>query len=216
MINFVCVLKKDPPTKRNPSIYDKDWVNKLYRGIKRNYNKPFNFFCLSNIETDVETIPLIHDWKGWWSKIELFRPDLFQGPVLYMDLDIVVLSSFENLVNSLKKEKFYMLEGQSEKNAPNTSMMFWNGDYSFLYENFIKQRELIESKYTSGVTLGDQGYIFDNIPNINFMNRDFEKYFSWKHPTHPKILKDSSFLIFIGKEKPINNFELEIVEKNWI
>lgn len=216
MINFVCVLKKDTSTKKNPSIYDKEWVNKLYRGVDRNYNKPFNFFCLSNVETDVETIPLIHDWKGWWSKVELFRPDLFDGPVFYLDLDIVITSNFENLIKSLDEQKFYMLEGQSHKNAPNSSIMFWNGDHSFLYKNFINQRESIESKYNSGTTLGDQGYIFDSIPNINFMNRDFEKYFSWKHPKHPKILKDMSFLIFIGKEKPINNLNLTAVKENWI
>lgn len=31
-------------------------------------------------------------WPGWWSKMELFRPGLAPGPILYMDLDTVILN----------------------------------------------------------------------------------------------------------------------------
>lgn len=216
MINFVCVLKEDPPTKRNPGIYNKEWVNKLKRGLQRHYKDPFNFFCLSNVQTDVDTIPMLHDWKGWWSKIELFRPNLFTGPVFYLDLDIIILSDFKKLINLLEHSKFYMLEGQSEKNSPNSSIMYWNNDYSFLYEKFLAKQEQIEQQYVSGVKLGDQGFIFDSIQNIEFINKNHPDYFSWKHPKKPKMMDDSSFLIFIGKEKPINNLDLDIVRENWI
>jgi hypothetical protein len=36
------------------------------------------------------TIPLLFNWPGWWSKLELCRPDI-PGDVFYMDLDTVVL-----------------------------------------------------------------------------------------------------------------------------
>ena len=47
--------------------------------------------CLSDVPVPgVETIPLAHDWPGWWSKMELFGPSL-SGDVLMLDIDTVVL-----------------------------------------------------------------------------------------------------------------------------
>ena len=42
MMNFVCVLRQDPATKKHPGFYDKEWVNKLRNGVKRNYQKPLS------------------------------------------------------------------------------------------------------------------------------------------------------------------------------
>lgn len=36
---------------------------------------------------------LLYDWPGWWAKMELFRPGLTSAPLLYMDLDTVILNS---------------------------------------------------------------------------------------------------------------------------
>ena len=103
MMNFVCVLRQDPATKKHPGFYDKEWVNKLRNGVKRNYSKPFNFVCLSNVETDVETIPLESDFTNWWAKLEIFRPNLFTGPVTYLDLDIVLCNNFTNILRWYKE-----------------------------------------------------------------------------------------------------------------
>lgn len=34
----------------------------------------------------VNVIPLVYKWPGWWSKMELMRPDI-EGDLLYLDLD---------------------------------------------------------------------------------------------------------------------------------
>lgn len=36
------------------------------------------------------TIPLLYKWPGWWSKLELMRPDI-PGDLTFMDLDTVAL-----------------------------------------------------------------------------------------------------------------------------
>ncbi len=36
-------------------------------------------------------MPLLFDWPGWWSKLELCRPDI-PGDVFFMDLDTVPIS----------------------------------------------------------------------------------------------------------------------------
>jgi hypothetical protein len=40
-------------------------------------------------------IPLLHNWPGWWSKVELHRNDLPEGRTLYIDLDTTVVSSLK-------------------------------------------------------------------------------------------------------------------------
>lgn len=50
-----------------------------------------DFACLADVQIEgVETIPLVWDWPGWWSKMELFRPDL-PGDFLYLDLDMSIV-----------------------------------------------------------------------------------------------------------------------------
>lgn len=39
-------------------------------------------------------LPLRYDWPGWWSKLELCRPEI-EGDVFFMDLDTVVLGPVE-------------------------------------------------------------------------------------------------------------------------
>lgn len=55
--------------------------------------------CLTDMEVSVpgvETIPLLHKWRGWWSKIELFRPDI-GADFLYTDLDNVIVGPIDEL-----------------------------------------------------------------------------------------------------------------------
>ena len=52
---------------------------------------------LSDVPVDgVETIPLQHDWPGWFAKFELFRPDI-EGDLLYFDIDTVITGDLKQL-----------------------------------------------------------------------------------------------------------------------
>lgn len=48
----------------------------------------------------VVRIPLCHDYPRWWSKLELFRPDLLEklGDILYFDLDTVIVGDLGDIV----------------------------------------------------------------------------------------------------------------------
>lgn len=61
---------------------------------------PFHeIVCLSDVEVPgVETIPLQTAEKGWWAKMELFRPDI-KGDLLYFDLDTIVRGRIDELLN---------------------------------------------------------------------------------------------------------------------
>lgn len=54
--------------------------------------------CLSDMPTEhVHSLPLKNRWPGWWSKMEMFRPDI-KGDILYFDLDTLVLKSLRDIV----------------------------------------------------------------------------------------------------------------------
>lgn len=72
--------------------YDAGWVWAIKRQIEK-FFPGCGFICLTNsTEFPYEWVrPLLYNWRGWWSKFELFRPGLFQGPVLYFDLDTLLV-----------------------------------------------------------------------------------------------------------------------------
>lgn len=67
----------------------------LHKQIKQHWDG--EAVCLSDKPIpDVETIPLRHNWEGWWSKLEMMRPDI-EGDILYMDLDTVLVGDITPL-----------------------------------------------------------------------------------------------------------------------
>lgn len=97
MLTVICVYWKGFLAGRN---YDENWVYRLRDNVKQYLPVEHKFVCLSNqIVPGVETIPLTHDYPGWWSKVELFRPDIPGKRFLYLDLDTLPIGNLTDLVN---------------------------------------------------------------------------------------------------------------------
>lgn len=50
------------------------------------------FVCMTDMDfkdSAVITLPLRRGWPGYWSKMELFDPDVFSGTIFYLDLDVM-------------------------------------------------------------------------------------------------------------------------------
>lgn len=63
------------------------------------YAPGVEFVCLTDIDVrGVDCVPLICRWPGWYSKLELFAPDI-QGDLLYMDLDTVIAGSLGEIID---------------------------------------------------------------------------------------------------------------------
>lgn len=82
---IVCVL-------RSGGVYSPLWVERLARHV-RAHLWDASMVCLTDMPGvfPCHTVPLHHNWPGWFSKIELFRPGLFSGPGVYFDLDTLLL-----------------------------------------------------------------------------------------------------------------------------
>ena len=214
-INVACVLNvQDNP--RGPR-YSIEWVDKLYCGVSRNLNIPFNFVCLSNVSTPYNTIPLISNSDIFWNKIELFRKNLLQGSTLYLDLDTVVCKNITDDILKLPHDQFLMVK--EPNNKINSSVMFWNGDYSFLFDEYINNKDSIVKQYWNPGPqgFGDQVYISNRTKPKVIDDYVRENFIGWRHNeviNNPII--DPSLLVFTSRQKPSNNLDLSYVREYWI
>ena len=169
--NVCCVLSTQTFfNKKRKCEYGVDNVAWLMRMLKQHITLPANFYCLSDVPFDidgVERIPLIHGWPGWWSKLELFRPGLFDDNVFYIDLDMAILHNIDHFVSIADPDEFWILNSMSKNTSPerskavNSSMMAWNGDYSYLYDAFCQNPKRYMKEYSVSHKWADQEFIND-------------------------------------------------------
>lgn len=90
-VTVACVLRS------GGRVYGPEWVHALAAGV-RQHLPGARFACLSDVHVPgVPTIRLEHGWPGWWAKVELFRPGLFPGRVVYLDLDTLPVGDMTDL-----------------------------------------------------------------------------------------------------------------------
>lgn len=84
--------------------YGADYVNKLYYGVKHNLTTPHDFTCFTDdpagLDGEIKVRSLANKWTGWWSKVHIFDKAAYNGInlVLYIDLDMIITGSLDELV----------------------------------------------------------------------------------------------------------------------
>jgi hypothetical protein len=163
MINVVCVLREGGRIG-----YDASWVEKLQNAVTRNLTMPHKFICLSDCDVPCTRIPLDTDGDGFWAKMQLFKPNLFDGPVLYIDLDTVICSNIDDIIKSVKHEKFVMWL-EPDKQIHSSAMMWWQGDYSYLWDLYCsKPLSYWKQLYSAAPLYGDQAIISEHTEHSLF------------------------------------------------
>ena len=99
-VNILCLYWVGEFRGRDFSVDD---VERLYQSVRKHIDRPFDFYCLTNthaiLPSFVTPIRLLHAWPGWWSKMEIHRPDLPPGRTLYMDLDSHAVRSLKPILD---------------------------------------------------------------------------------------------------------------------
>ena len=158
MVTVACVLN----TRGGKSVYDPLWVKRLHHGVDKYMNVPYEFVCLSDVDVHCDRIPLEHldvNVDGWWSKLELFRPGQFIGPVLYLDLDTLIVGSLDSM---FAQSDFRIVRDFLVNNNFNSSVMSWSGDdMAEVYKDFFEKRQnhITEKDIRRIRGIGDQAYI---------------------------------------------------------
>jgi hypothetical protein len=171
---------------------------------------PYRFVCLTDMEVPgIETIPLIHGWPGWWSKIELFRPELFGNrSVLYLDLDTVVVGDLEQI--AIAGQGMTMMHEPRRPRYFNSSVMqWWRTEMCMLYREFVKTPEKYMHRFRSHPRIGDQAFISDYLVKQLYLPCAFrdsvgpDAVLSYKHDRCELGPRPTTAVVsFHGKPKP--------------
>jgi len=139
VITVVCVLKMGGD-------FDPGYVERLAAGVHRTLSPPHRFVCLSDVPHKIaidprshvdQVIPLQYDWPGWWAKIEVFG---LPGPVLYFDLDTVLIDSINELAGWVARSKDCLLMLRDfYTNKHSSGILGWNGDLRWVLDSFVEQ-----------------------------------------------------------------------------
>jgi hypothetical protein len=158
--------------------------------------------------------------KSWWYKMHLFNPAHHAGPLLYFDLDCVIVRSIDWIVNQTT-EKFWTLRDfkylqAAALNVMNSSVMWWDTQkFEYAWQAFNDQGvNQVVKRY-----LGDQDFLHNTIPIADrryFEDRQFQSYrwqvadggwdFRSRQARQPGtgsvISDDCAVIVFHGSPKP--------------
>lgn len=129
MITILSVL-------RSGGVYDPSWVRALTNGVNANLSIPHRHVCLTDMDVQVqgvEVVALNYGWRGWWSKVEMFSPEMERfGQMLYIDLDTLVTGNLDDIAGyggeaCITKDFNFGCPSQSVLNfAPGSMRHLWD------------------------------------------------------------------------------------------
>ena len=198
---------------KSGGIYKPEHVKTLHQQCLK-YGFGSEFICISDDPTVPGYYPMKHDWPTWWGKMEIF---LIPGPVLYLDLDTIVIKDLTSLFKEIKNHKFICLrdfykDAKMERSV-GSGVMAWNGDMSFIYKEFLKDPEKNMAECTTPRWWGDQGFIEKCVSGqVYWQDIAPRKIVSWKVHCKHEIPGDAHIIAFHGKPKPWE----EVVTKRFI
>lgn len=199
LVTVACVwVKANVPY---PVVY----VERLRAMVGRYLDRSCRFVCVTDrperVPPGVEPIaipPMPPGMSGWWAKVELFRPQLFSGRVLYLDLDVLVRSSLAPIVEYPSQfalvpdaGTFQGRNGLKVVKRFNSSVMVWDaGCNTSLYETF--SRDVTRRLH------GDQDWIGEQMPHADTMPLAWFPRFSELHGVPPT---DPAKVVLVKKPK---------------
>jgi len=192
ILTVACVL-------RSGGDFNANWVRKLHDGVKRNLG-PHRFVCLSDVDVPCERIPLLHKWPGWWSKLELF---LIPGPLLYFDLDTVIVGDLREIGKIASKKQLTAIQPFYRPDGLASGMMAWNGQFKYVYDLFNSKPERWMETFRKR---GDQMMIGNIVPKSMvkyWQDETPSQLVSYKvHVKGEQLPENARVVAFHGKPRP--------------
>lgn len=231
-VDVACVIHSDK--------YDWTYVERLYNMVTRHISRPIRFHVYTEHDRSVPPHMIKHcleNWHGvsgpkksWWYKLHLFNTQHHAGPLLYFDLDCVILRSLD-WITQLPTEKLWCLRDfkylqSSSINTINSSVMWWDTTkFEYLWQQFnIQGVDQVVRRHQ-----GDQDFLHATVP-INdrryFEDQLFQSYrwqvreggwdFKRRKPIVPgsmdKIADTCAVIVFHGNPKPHEVQDPQIVQ----
>ena len=203
-LTVACVLKVNLTQDARFQAYLPKHARRLHEMVAKHLKQPFRFVCLTNIASVhlpfFDTQPIGHDWPGWWSKISLFQPGRFEGRVLYLDLDVTVVGSLDDLADF--PESFIAIQDYAHPIRINSSVMVWDaGVADHVYLKFLEAVETFGASSPMEKMHGDQNWIHAHIHAARFPKRWCPSYKAHVLPAG-EVPEDARVVVFHGLPKP--------------
>ena len=211
-----------------------EYVDKLVRRLHQVSNLNFRSYCITDrpfeLPNGVHHIEPSLPVEGWWNKIQAYDPKTMpEGWIIYMDLDIVVVNSFDDTIRKILEQgdphKIYCVSDAinwMDNKFSSSFMMLQAHNHRYIWNKFRKNYEKIVKQPG-----GDQVWVGKNMtPLVEYID-DADKNFKvnlkfhlgkkaggqWKFPQaiNPKIkMVDCG-----GRPKPHELAGLSYIRKNW-
>jgi len=211
--------------------YPIKFVNILYSMVKRNMTLPFDFYCLTDelnqaFDTGIKTIKIPNpQLDGWWNKMHLYNKELnIEGNILYVDLDVVIISCLDKIFTEFADDKFCVIKDFGQpKTTINSSVLRYNlKHHSHIWDNFLKDKGQYDSMH------GDQNVLTSMLytdKQTVFMPDEWTYSFKWPERGKPKkydkyvpknhpLKKEALICVFHGHPNP--DYAMEYDSGKWI
>jgi hypothetical protein len=221
IIDCACVI--------HGNAYSWQYVDCLYAMLRRNLTTEFNLHVYTEadrsvpehmIKHELTEWPEIRSGRAWWYKMQLFNPAHHAGPLLYFDLDTVIVNNIDwaaiSNANYFWSIRDYKYLWRSSSNGINSSVMYWDTrKYDYVWDKFCSEDiQEIQLKYR-----GDQDFLSEaiEVKHRRFFNLESVQSWRWqcldggydferrRHRvpgTGTSLGPQTSILVFHGRPKP--------------
>lgn len=98
MITVATVYHESPNVPYFSKCYTPEWVDKLYRGISRNYHEPFRFVCLTDREYEFEErVEQERLWTTNWPTASIQAYGINAERIAFMGLDTIITGNLTEI-----------------------------------------------------------------------------------------------------------------------
>lgn len=197
--------------------YGAPFINRLYASVKRNITPPFTFTCFTDSREGLNPEILCEDLPplgienmptgtmGIWQKSRLWGESLgsLRGPVLFLDLDLVITGSLDDFFTIGKADDIVLARNQTtpfERLGQTSVFRFPVGKLVPIQEKFRANPQAIADQYNF-----EQRYVTRNAPGgIKFFPRRHVLHFKqdcrWPFPLNyflaPSLPSNARIVLF--------------------
>jgi hypothetical protein len=209
-------------TLKHGTLYEADYVNKMYNMVKRNLTLPFTFYCVTDdpreLDKNIEIVMLPKDYmfKGWWCKPYLFKSGLFEHDVnFYIDLDMVIVDNIDCFM-LYEPGKFvglrnyiYLKTGYKKQRLLGSGVMRWQNNTMGMIHDRLQRDVTLADRFP-----GDQEYIWQYHKDVIVFYPDkWTISYKW-HYVRTRNITNTKIIAFHGVPKPHESDDKNVVD-NW-
>lgn len=181
-----------------------EYVYRLQDGACKYFPLHDRFVCLTDQQLPgIECIGFERQLSGWWNKLELFRPGVFSGQVVYFDLDTMLVGDVRDIFSTSRL--FASLTSWHRPELLASGVMTWQASDALasIYETFNADKA---PQYTTKERWGDQGWIQDTLPfgfeSLNELYPDRIVSYKYHIRKQGRVPSSASVVAFHGKPRP--------------